>query len=205
MAVDLNPIQPPLIPKGMRTQQFDIEEPSWQGLMTNCDLVHLRLLYGSIQTSLWPQIYRNVFQHLAPGTGFIQHTEIDWTPRWEETGGIPNPSAIQEWSERFLQGMDILNRSARVSPQWTVRMLEEAGFVDIREETIRCYVNPWSNDRQERTLAQWFNLVLSQGLEAMCLMPLVDQLDMSVEDVQALCARARKETCILRYHTYMTL
>lgn len=51
------------IPPGMKTMQFDIEEPRWDALMMNCDLIHVRLLYGSIQTSLWPQIYRNIFQY----------------------------------------------------------------------------------------------------------------------------------------------
>ncbi|KAF4125106.1 hypothetical protein GMORB2_3945 [Geosmithia morbida] len=215
MAVDLNQVQPHLIPAGMRTMQFDIEEPSWDGLMSNCDLVHIRLLYGSIQTNLWPQVYRNVFgpQHtwlthidrrLAPGTGFVEHTEIDWTPRWESSGDIPNPSAIQEWSELYLQGMDRVNKSARVAPQWTVRMLEDAGFVDVREETIRCYVCPWSSDRQEREIARWFNLVFSQGLEAMSLLPMVDYLGMSIDEVNSLCARTKREMCVLRYHAYMT-
>ena len=51
----------PSIPVGMKTVKFDIEEPSWDPLYRDCDLVHMRMLYGSIQTDLWPEMYRKAF------------------------------------------------------------------------------------------------------------------------------------------------
>lgn len=142
--------------------------------------------------------------HLAPASGYVQHTEVDWTPHWDG-GDVPVPSAIQEWSQNFLRGLDNAGRSARVLPDWTTQALEDAGFVDIREERVKCYVCPWSNDKQEREKARWFNLAFAQGLEAMSFIPMIDNMDMSMEQVSDLCARARKESCVLRFHAYMTM
>ncbi|PHH90737.1 hypothetical protein CDD83_2777 [Cordyceps sp. RAO-2017] len=205
MAVDINRIQPALIPRGMMTMQFDIEEPSWDSLMWNCDLIHLRMLFGSIQTDLWPDTYRKIFEHLAPGTGTVEHVEIDWVPRWEHSGEFPENSAFKEWSDAFLKALDLFNRSARVSTHHTRHMIEQAGFCDFQEQTIRCYVNPWSANSWEQETARWFNLGLKHCLEAMSLMPMIERLRMTAEQVNDLCARVKEENTKLRYHGYCTI
>ncbi|KAH7001570.1 methyl transferase [Ilyonectria destructans] len=204
MTVDLNQIQPALIPVGVKSQQFDIEEPEWGPLLTECDLIHLRMLLGSLRTDIWPQTYRKVFEHLAPGIGHMEHVEIDWTPRWDDKER-PAQSAFEEWAELFYDGMDQFNRRARVLPHETRQMIEAAGFTDIREEVIKAYVCPWSNDRAERELARWFNLGLTHSLEALSLMPLIEKQGMKFEDVRELCEKVKKEICVLRYHTYCTI
>jgi hypothetical protein len=50
----------------MSTLQFDIEDENWDPLPRDCDLVHLRLMLGSIQTSLWPDIYSKVLEYVSP-------------------------------------------------------------------------------------------------------------------------------------------
>nr|UWK20372.1 chromatin methyl transferase [Trichoderma crystalligenum] len=204
MAVDLNQIQPALIPRGVTTIQFDIEEPSWEPLLRDCDLIYIRLLYGSIKDDMWPNIYRKIFEHLAPGTGYVEHLEMDWTPQWEGEH-IPTHSAFREWSQLFLRAMHRFQRSVKISSQDTKRMMETAGFTDFTETTIKCYVNPWSHNRHDREVARWFNLAFSLGLEAMSMMPMIEKLGMTKDEVEDLCARVRKEICILRYHAYCTL
>lgn len=55
-------LTPASIPLTCRPMQFDLEEPSWAPLLSDCDLIHVRMLLGSIQTDLWPQTYRNIFE-----------------------------------------------------------------------------------------------------------------------------------------------
>ncbi|RFU72149.1 methyl transferase [Trichoderma arundinaceum] len=204
MAVDLNQIQPALIPRGVTTIQFDIEEPSWEPLLRDCELVHLRTLFGSIKDDLWPSIYRNAFEHLAPGKGYIEQLEIDWTPRWEGDE-VPVHSALNEWSQKFQRAMHRYQRSVKVSSQDTKRMMEAAGFTDFTETTVRCYVNPFSPDRHDRELGRWFNLAITLGLQAMSMMPMIENLGMTEADVVDLCERVKSEMCILRFHAYCTL
>ncbi|KAH6900297.1 methyl transferase [Thelonectria olida] len=189
------------IPPGCHPMQFDLEEPTWGPLLTDCDLIHIRMLLGSIRTDLWPQTYRNVLEHLAPGIGHLEQVEIDWTPRWDDDER-PAKSVYQEWVDLYLNGMDQFNRTARVNPEKTRQMLEAAGFTDIKEQVRKVYLCPWTYDRDERELARWFNLGASHSLEAFTLIPLIDKLGMKFEDVRELCAAAKDEICKLRYHTY---
>lgn len=50
------------IPVNFVPQQFDIEEPEWGPLLTECDVIYMRMLLGSLQTDIWPQTYRKVFE-----------------------------------------------------------------------------------------------------------------------------------------------
>lgn len=50
------------IPRGVTTKQFDLEEPSWEPLLRDCDLIHIRQLYGSIRDDLWADTYRKIFE-----------------------------------------------------------------------------------------------------------------------------------------------
>ncbi|OTA00376.1 hypothetical protein A9Z42_0081400 [Trichoderma parareesei] len=142
--------------------------------------------------------------HLAPGVGYVEQLEIDWMPRWENDD-LPIHSALREWAQLFQRAMHRYHRSVTVSGEATRRRMEAAGFTDFSETTIRCYVNPWSPDRHQRECARWFNLAFSLGLEAMSMMPMIDKLGMTKEDIVDLCSRAKKEMCILRYRAYCTL
>ncbi|KAJ6436789.1 methyl transferase [Purpureocillium lavendulum] len=157
-----------------------------------------------IRNKHWRTVYRNIFQHLAPD-GCLEQVEIDWNPQWEEHGEVPPDSALTEWANCLLDALDLCKRSARISPHNVRSMIEEAGFDDFKEQTIKCYVNPWSPYRNERETAKWFNLGLRQGMEAMGLRPMVEHLGMSVEQVRSLCERAIEENSKLRYRGYCTM
>lgn len=46
----------------MTTVQLNMEDNSWAPLPTGFDLVHMRLLLGSIRSSLWETVYKNAFE-----------------------------------------------------------------------------------------------------------------------------------------------
>ncbi|KAK8150838.1 hypothetical protein G3M48_005933 [Beauveria asiatica] len=200
MAVDLNKIQPALIPRNVETLQFDLEEPSWEPLLKDCDLIHMRLLLGSIHNSLWPSTYRKAFEHTTPG-GYIEQVEINWLPAWHGSD-IPNDSSLMEWAQKYLQGMDGFHRSARVDTLKVKAMMEAAGYVNFEERLIRCYVNPWSPNAEERRAARWFNLCLIDGVQAMSLAPMIENLGMTIEQVNELQYKVKKECCTLLYQAY---
>ncbi|CAH0029510.1 unnamed protein product [Clonostachys rhizophaga] len=205
LGVDINRIQPPTIPIRLSTIQFDLEEPCWDKLWQDCDLIHIRQLLGCIETDLWPTIYKNIFNHLVPGSGYIEQTEIDWDPQWDESGDIPSPSSLKEWADRFLAGLDRSKRSGRVDPAHRRRMLEDAGFTEIEVKTTRLYASPWSRDERANDIARWFNMSFINGIEGMSLTPMIDYGDMRIEEVRNLCHRVDREMAHLQYHGYMTL
>jgi hypothetical protein len=144
-------------------------------------------------------------RHLKPGYGFLEHTEIDWRPGFEHERP-QSSSALEEWSEGVLSGLDRANRSAHIRPDRTRQMLADAGFEHIEQEVVRLYLSPSpaaAADNQ-RELSKWFNLVVTQGLEAMALVPMI-QYGSAVDpdQIQDLAQRASTEACTLKYGAYM--
>ncbi|EFY87732.1 methyltransferase LaeA [Metarhizium acridum CQMa 102] len=145
--------------------------------------------------------------HLLPGSGYLEHVEIDWVPRWDEGDGgeIPVRSALEEWSTLFFTALERLGRNARIDRAAIRKTIEDAGFTDFKEETIRGYMGPWMPDKNEQIAAKWLNLCFSRGVEAMSLMPMIKGLGMDMGEVSRLCERAVKETLQLRFHTYFNV
>ncbi|KAH8713603.1 Secondary metabolism regulator laeA [Beauveria bassiana] len=145
-----------------------------------------------------------IARHTACQSGVIHQVEIDWVPQWEDTAA-PSNSALLQWSQLFLKGMDGFQRSARVSGSKVRHMMEAAGYIDFDEIIIRCCVSPWCDDAHEKLVAKWFNIGLTEAVEAMSLAPLVEKLGMDVSEVKDLCERLRNEICTLRYHAYFNI
>lgn len=181
----------------------------------------MRLLLGSIQTELWPQVYKNVFEsvaprvavdvyanwnsHLIPGQGMIEHVEFDWTPYWDEDSAVPPASAFKEWTQFFFTAMDLYGRNARASVHDPKRLMEDAGFTEFNQKTVRCYVNPWLPDFKAREMGKWFNLAFCNSVDAMSLMPMIEKLGKTQAEVEELCHRVKREVCVLKYHAYVNL
>lgn len=118
---------------------------------------------------------------------------------------MPECSALLEWSQRFLDGMDEFHRSARISGQNVQRMVEAAGYVDFEETIIRCCVSPWCRSEEEKLVANWFNICFIEGIEAMSLAPLVEKCCMTLCQVEALQARVKRESCNLEFRAYFNM
>lgn len=143
-------------------------------------------------------------RHLVPLHGYFEQVEIDWTPRWDGPD-VPEDSALARWSDLFLRGLDTANRSARVSFDERRRLLEDAGFVDVREQVIRCNINPWTRSSHENTKAQWLNLGFGFGMNALAFGPMIKKLGMTINEVIELNTAATNESRQLRYHAYYNM
>lgn len=134
---------------------------------------------------------------------------MDFTPHWDPDSDIPNPSYLERWCKEFLDGLEETGRSGRIDSARTKRQLEEAGFVDIEEDTIRCCVSPWARDYKAHELGRWTNLVLATGFEAMSLKPMCGDEEregrMSYDAARELWSNTKTEVCVLRYHAYLTM
>jgi len=87
----------------------------------------------------------------------------------------------------------------------TRAMLERAGFVDITEQIIRVPLNPWPTDPVAKDIGRWYNLGLTQGLEALTLAPMFRVNGWDKADVDKLCAAALREICSKKIHTYCNM
>lgn len=84
-------------------------------------------------------------------------------------------------------------------------MLEQAGFVDISEQVIKLPLNPWPADPHLKQVGAWYNLGLTQGLEALSLGPLTRINHWSKADVEQLIGAAKRDICSKKYHSYSNM
>ncbi|PBP25931.1 S-adenosyl-L-methionine-dependent methyltransferase [Diplocarpon rosae] len=183
------------IPPNLRFVQRDIESP-WHGLDLDAwDLIHMRMLAGSL--SSWPDT------HLKPGYGVMEHVEIDMEPRCDD-GTAPPHSKLVEWTRLLLDATARAQRPLAFNPHTRVQ-LERAGFVDIREQIIKVPLNPWEKDPHLKDIGRWYNLGLTQGLQALSLGPLTRVRQWTAAEVEALIADVKKEICSKRYHFYCNM
>ncbi|KAI2603808.1 methyltransferase LaeA [Hypoxylon fragiforme] len=173
---DLSLIQPLRIPPGVEFQRRDIEEP-WTGVEEGSfDLIHMKMLAGSIEN--WLDLYGRILRYLKPGTGLFEHVEIDFTPRAGRPI-TPNPN--------------------------TVSMLQRLGYVDVEQVIKRVPFNSWSEDEHEKVMSKWFNLGMTQGLHALSIAPLTRMNGYDPEQVADLVTRVRKEVCSRGMRAYCTM
>jgi len=152
--MDLTLMQPQMIPPGLTFQQRDFESP-WHGMeLDSWDLIHLRMLNGSVQN--WSQMYQKIFTHLKPGYGWIEHVEIDIQPRCDD-GTLPSDSRLLRWCQCLLHATQEANRPLAYNVD-TRSMLERHGFVDIQEQVIQVPLNPWPSEPHRKDMGRWYNL-----------------------------------------------
>ena len=91
--------------------------------------------------------------------------EIDLEPRCDDHT-LPEANHLTNWY-RYLA--DATARASRpIAYNHTTRqMLQTAGFIDIQEIVIRAPYNSWPNDPHQKEIGRWYNLGITEGLEAL--------------------------------------
>ena len=184
--------------------------------MDSYDLIHLRMLAGSI--SSYQELYTNIIRyvrdlkhgtgllltyfsrHLKPDYGWMEHVEIDFTPKCDD-GSLPRNAALMDWSHQLMNATEKAYKPMAYNTG-TRDMLQHAGFVEVTEEVIRIPFHPWPSDPHQKDIGRWFILGLFQGLEALTLGPLTRVLGRNREDVEKLVAEVKREICTKKYHVF---
>ncbi len=133
----------------------------------------------------------------------MEHVEIDMEPRCDD-GTLPPNSYIVQWTGLLLDATARAYRPLAYNTE-TRAILERQGFVDIQEQVIRVPVNPWSKDPQEKDVGRWYNLGLTQGLQALTLAPLTRMTQWTPADVERLTADVKREVCSKKFHIYCNM
>ncbi|RQM05186.1 hypothetical protein DH86_00004026 [Scytalidium sp. 3C] len=189
------------IPPNLTFNQRDIESP-WHGMdLDSWDLIHLRMLNGSVTS--WPELYQKIYRHLKPGYGWLEHVEMDFWPRCDD-GSLPPNSALVNWGRYLYEATQLAYRPIAYNTE-TRSMLERQGFVEIQEQVIRVPMNPWPSDPHMKDIGRWYNLGITQGLEALTLGPLTRMSGWKKADVDTLVADAKREVCSKKYHVYCNM
>lgn len=184
-------------------EAMDIEEP-WHTKIRegSYHLIHARMLAGCIHIDSWPRIYHEAFRALVPGTGWIEHVEVDWNP-YNDVG--PVSPRLRFWIDELFDAMDQIKRPLRINPQATQQALANAGFVDIKQEVLHMFVNGGAKNPYDIDVGRWFNLCLHKSFMNISLAPFFrikkwkpEQIEQLKEDVlDEIGERANRSYCKL--------
>src|SRR6187200_3186313 len=100
-----------------------------------------------------------------PGSGWIEHVEIDLEPRCDDQT-LSSDSALVKWYHYLADATARVSRPIAYNHS-TRQMLQTAGFIDIQEIVIRAPYNSWPNDPQKKEIGRWYNLGIIEGLDAL--------------------------------------
>jgi hypothetical protein len=140
------------------------------------------------------------YRHLKPGYGSLEHVEIDFQPRCDDGTLAPDLNVVK-WYDWLVDATQRAGKS--LAYQHTTRqMLQAAGFVDIVEMVIRVPYNDWPTDPHLKDVGRWYNLGMTEGLEALSLGPLTRVYRWSPEAVRGLIPGVAKEMRSKRIHAY---
>jgi len=134
----------------------------------------------------------------------MEQVEIDWTPRCEG-GPLPPDFKIPYLFEELLSAMDEVGLPMRIDPVATKNKLHAAGFSEITEEVIRLPWNAWSANPVERETGRWFNLCLTQSLQALAMAPLTRVKRWTYQQVNELVEQVKIDISRKQVHGYCLL
>jgi len=154
---------------------------------------------GSV--SSWPELYQKIFTHLKPGYGWIEQVEIDLQPRCDD-GTLSANSPLIQWYNYLADATHRANRPIAYQHN-TRQMLQAAGFIDIQETIIRAPYNTWPSDPHQKDIGRWYNIGISEGLEALSLAAFtrVNRWN-ATEHVRPLLREVKREICSRKIHAY---
>lgn len=180
-------------------------------------MVQLETGYNNIKLStgmslcilLSPSQFLPCPRHLKPGTGFVEHIEIDWTPRYEHGDRLPSElRTLQQWWDCMLQASD---RRPIAYREDTGDLLTRAGFVELTHKTIRIPLRSNSKDRRQAELRRYFVSFVGwpdqeegvpRTFEALSLSLLNRVLRIPVDEIRSMCDALREIYVSDQYDIY---
>ncbi|KAI8270132.1 Secondary metabolism regulator LAE1 [Colletotrichum sp. SAR 10_98] len=86
-----------------------------------------------------------------------------------------------------------------------VKVVEEAGFVDVKLTKFKWPLNPWAKDDHYKLLGEWTEENFMEGIEAWTLAPLTRALEWTREEVLVFLTQVRKELRDRSIHAYLPI
>jgi ubiquinone/menaquinone biosynthesis C-methylase UbiE len=200
LGTDLSPIQPGQAPPNC-TFIVDNAEDEWV-YDRKFDFVHARMLLMGVHD--WPRFLRQAWDNLKPG-GWIEFSNPNFPIcrarrqkcRVAETqaNGHPGQEPEEEedalilWSQRVREAAAKDGIDTLISAQHA-RMLEEAGFTNIRVEPLKWAVGAWPKGEREKNIGRWTMVNTKSFVEPIALALFTKRLGWTREQAQELVDRA---------------
>ena len=139
---------------------------------------------------------------LIPGTGLVEHVEIDFHPKCLDKS-LPDDARLHTWVRDVYAAHDRAGQP--MMPPDPAILMRDSGFVDIQHRTFDLPFHPWRGSEPLKNIGRWFNLGMQHALEGMAMAPLTRMLDYSPEQVRQLNLEVKKEICTRSKHMSCTM
>ena len=200
IGIDLSPTQPEHIPPNLQFLIDDVED-SWH-YRSRFDFIHSRMMVGSIGD--WTAFLSNAYEWTTPG-GWIELQDVETLTSDDGTFVCDPPSCdLAQWWFNVCKGFEIAGRKIETAKDHKER-LEAAGFVDVQERSFKWPINTWPADKRMKQLGVWSRENTFALLEALALAPFTRFLGWSVDEVQVLLAKCRRDIKDTRIHAYWNM
>lgn len=196
IGTDLSPVQPKFVPVNCKFYVDDFE-CSWE-FDQNFDYIHGRGICGSVAD--WPKFFAQAYQNMKPG-GWLEMQEYQtWIFSDDDT--IDRAPWVREWNT----GVDEASikfgkrfRTAQQHKQW----MQEAGFIDVREEIYKAPIGPWAKGKKFKELGTWYRATLLEAVEPFVLGLYTRFLGYTAEQARVVVAETRRELLDPQLHLYV--
>ncbi|GIJ88084.1 hypothetical protein Asppvi_007000 [Aspergillus pseudoviridinutans] len=192
---DLSPIQPTWVPPNL-TFEVDDFEAEWE-YSKPFDFIHARDLQGSV--SDYERLVERAFKNLAPA-GWFEFADADLIVCCDD-GTIKEAKNLLEANRLICDASARFGKTMGTANQHKQR-LEDAGFINVREEIYKIPLSPWAKDPKLKELGKFHQVNMIESLDAYCFALMTRVLGWHIIEVQALLAGARAELLNRNIHMY---
>lgn len=95
----------------------------------------------------WPKFISQAYRHLAPG-GLYELSEHNFGSVYSDDDTIPEDSGLQAYAKHCFKAMAMAGVDVSHSGEDYKRMMEEAGFVDVKLYTFKYPWGSWPKDKK---------------------------------------------------------
>ena len=196
LGTDLSPIQPSWVPPNCKFLVDDFESQWVFTTRASFDFIHGRTLGGSVKD--WDALYRQALHHLKPG-GWVEIQEFGSHLYSDDDPELKNAPSVRYWTDLLTEvGIEF---GKDFDPDQK-KMVEEAGFVDVREDLYKVPVGRWPKDPRLKELGMYQREMVLDSVEPYTLALLTRLRNWTQEECQVLIAKVKGEVKDPSFHGY---
>jgi SAM-dependent methyltransferase len=183
LGTDLSPIQPNNVPSKCSFMVHNAES-EW-AFENKFGFIQGRMLLMGIHD--WPLFFKKAWDNLEPG-GWLEVSNPEFPVTCDDdTVGPDSPFLVWSQNVREAAGKDgidtLITRKFR-------KMIEEQGFVNIREEPLKWPCGRWPKGEKEKNIGHWMLVNLKAFVSPIALALFTKKLDWPKEKVEELIEKA---------------
>ncbi|KAF8250003.1 S-adenosyl-L-methionine-dependent methyltransferase [Wilcoxina mikolae CBS 423.85] len=196
IGTDLSPIQPAWVPPNCRFEVDDAEkEFTYQP--NSFDFIHMRNINQGI--SNWPKLMSQVFRCTKPG-GYVELQELAASAHSDDDT-MAEDNGVNVFLQHIREAMTKMGRPPATT-EAMVKLLEGAGFVDVKVHPYKQPLGPWPKDKQLKRIGAMVMLNCETGFHAYGMLAFTRVLGMDKDEADAICRKGFEAVKNKNSHVY---